>query len=57
VTPGDAGELAQGLDYVLSLSNEARAEIGQAARASVIANYTVARMQDATLNVYRELLG
>ncbi len=57
VTPGDAGELAAGLDYVLGLSDSARAEIGMAARASVIANYTVARMQAATLDVYRELLG
>jgi glycosyltransferase involved in cell wall biosynthesis len=57
VTPGDASELAAGLDYVLGLSDAARAEIGQAARASVIANYTVARMQAATLDVYRELLG
>lgn len=57
VTPGDAGELAAGLDYVLGLSDATRAEIGQAARASVAANYTVARMQAATLDVYRELLG
>ncbi len=57
VTPGDADELAAGLDYVLGLSDEARAEIGQAARLSVKANYTVAAMQAATLDVYRELLG
>jgi glycosyltransferase involved in cell wall biosynthesis len=57
VTPGDAAELAAGLDYVLSLSDAARSEIGQAARQSVIDNYTVSAMQTATLDVYRELLG
>lgn len=56
VTPGDATELAAGLDYVMALSPEHRAEVGQAARASVIARYTTARMQAATLDVYRELL-
>ncbi len=56
VTPGDTGQLAAGLDYVLSLADHERAEVGAAARASVIANYTVARMQAATLDVYRELL-
>jgi glycosyltransferase involved in cell wall biosynthesis len=57
VTPGDADQLAAGLDYVLSLPAEEREAIGQAARASVVANYTVAAMQAATLDVYRELLG
>lgn len=56
VTPGDAAELAAGLDYVLSLSQAAREEIGAAARRSVLANYTTERMQAATLDVYRELL-
>ena len=56
VSPGDADELAAGLDYALSLPEDQRAEIGAAARASVIANYTVARMQAATLDVYREVL-
>jgi glycosyltransferase involved in cell wall biosynthesis len=57
VTPGDAGELAAGLDYVLGLSLEEREVIGAAARASVMQNYTTAMMQAKTLDVYRELLG
>ena len=56
VTPGNAAELAAGLDYVLGLSQDARLEIGAMARASVIADYTVAAMQAKTLDVYRELL-
>lgn len=56
VTPGDANELAAGLDYVLSLPAEQRDEIGRAARASVMAQYTTATMQAKTLDVYRELL-
>jgi glycosyltransferase involved in cell wall biosynthesis len=57
VTPGDADELAAGLDYVLSLSDQERAAVGAAARDSVKANYTTARMQAATIAVYQELLG
>jgi glycosyltransferase involved in cell wall biosynthesis len=56
VAPGNAEELAEALDFVLSLSDVQRAAMGQAARASVIANYTVRRMQEATIAVYRELL-
>lgn len=56
VAPGDAGELAEALDFVLGLSDAQRAAIGQAARASVMENYTVRRMQEATIAVYRELL-
>ena len=56
VSPGNVDELAAGLDYALSLPDDQRDEIGAAARASVIANYTVARMQAATLDVYREVL-
>ncbi len=57
VPPGDPATLAQALDYVLSLSHEDRASVGQAARQSVWDNYTTSRMQEATLAVYRELLG
>jgi glycosyltransferase involved in cell wall biosynthesis len=56
VSPGDDVELAAGLDYVLALPDHQREAIGAAARASVIENYTVARMQAATLEVYREVL-
>ena len=57
VPPGDAAALAAALDYVLGLSAEARAAFGAAARADVSRRYTVAAMQDATIAVYRELLG
>lgn len=56
VTPGDATELAAGLDYVLALPTDHRREVGTAARAAVVAGTTTRRMQDATLDVYRELL-
>jgi glycosyltransferase involved in cell wall biosynthesis len=57
VPPGDADQLAAALDYVLSLSDDQRASVGTEARESVKAHYTTARMQAATLDVYRELLG
>ena len=57
VPPGDADALAAALDFALSLPPEARAELGAAARASVAANFTVQAMQDATIAVYRDLLG
>ncbi len=56
VAPGDAGELADALDTVLRLSDEQRAAIGAQARASVERDYTVRRMQAATIAVYQELL-
>jgi len=56
VPPGDADALAAALDFVLSLSQDARAEVGAVARANVAAHYTVQAMQDATIAVYRELL-
>jgi len=56
VKPGDAQELADALDYTLSLPLDERNVVGNAARASVIANYTTAAMQEKTLAVYRELL-
>jgi glycosyltransferase involved in cell wall biosynthesis len=57
VKPGDAQELADALDYALSLSLPERETIGYTARASVMANYTTEAMQEKTLGVYRELLG
>ncbi len=56
VRPGDPDHLAAALDYVLGLSDAQRAVVGAAARESVKASYTVARMQAETLDVYRELL-
>jgi glycosyltransferase involved in cell wall biosynthesis len=57
VPPGDADALAAALDHVLAMSPDRAAALGARARASVRANYTVEKMQDATLEVYRELLG
>lgn len=57
VPPGDPDALAAALDHVLALPPERLAALGARARASVRANYTVDAMQDATLAVYREVLG
>jgi glycosyltransferase involved in cell wall biosynthesis len=57
VPPGDPAALAAALDHVLALPPERLAAFGARARASVRANYTVDAMQDATLAVYREVLG
>ncbi len=56
VPPGDADALAAALDHVLASAPERLAALGARARASVQANYTVAKMQDETLEVYREVL-
>ncbi len=56
VPPGDAGALAAALDRVLGLRPADRQAMGARARASVLAHYTTAAMQAATLDVYRELL-
>jgi len=57
VPPGDADALAAALNHVLASSAERLESLGARARASVQANYTVEKMQDATLDVYREVLG
>ena len=56
VPPGDAAALAAALDAALGLDPAARQAFGAQARASVQAHFTVAAMQAATLDVYRELL-
>jgi glycosyltransferase involved in cell wall biosynthesis len=56
VPPGDAPALAAALDAVLDLPPEERAATAERARAAVQAHYTVAAMQRATLEVYRDLL-
>ena len=55
VTPGDPQALASMLRIALDLPAAARATIGDAARAHVLRTYTTRAMQDATLDVYREL--
>ena len=56
VRPSDPGALAATIDAILRLEPAARAAAGLRARASVCAHFTVAAMQQATLEVYRELL-
>jgi glycosyltransferase involved in cell wall biosynthesis len=56
VPPGDAAALAGAIARVLALPAAARDAMGERARAAVLAGYTTARMQAATLDVYRELL-
>ncbi len=54
--PGNAAALAALLRHVLSLPFAERARIGAQARARVLSHYTVRAMQQATLDVYEELL-
>lgn len=56
VPPNDPAALAATLDHALSMAPEDVAALGARARASVLARYTTAAMQAATLDVYRELL-
>lgn len=55
--PGDADALAAALDHVLAMAPDRLAAMGARSRAAVLANYTTAAMQDATLDVYREVMG
>ncbi len=57
VAPGDVHALADVLAHALTMGSAERAALGQAARASVLEHYSLAAMQQATLGVYRELLG
>ncbi len=54
--PGDADALAAALSEALSLDAEARAALAARARARIVARFSKAALQDATLRVYRELL-
>jgi glycosyltransferase involved in cell wall biosynthesis len=56
VPPGDPTALAAAIGRALVLPAADRAVMGARARATVLVNYTTARMQAATLAVYRELL-
>ena len=57
VPPGDAAALGTAIDAALALPGPARAALAARARAAVLAHYTVRAMQQATLAVYREVLG
>tara|TARA_R110002072_G_scaffold5036_4_gene33934 strand:+ start:315 stop:1445 length:1131 start_codon:yes stop_codon:yes gene_type:complete len=54
--PGDPHALARAMTELMELSLEAHRRMGRAGAAHVAANFTVSRLQDATLRVYRELL-
>ena len=56
VPPGDADALAITIDHALSLPQADRLGMEEAARASVLRSYTKQAMQEATLDVYEELL-
>jgi glycosyltransferase involved in cell wall biosynthesis len=56
VPPGDPAALAGVLAQVLAMPAARRDAVGQAAREAVLARYSTAAMQAATLDVYRELL-
>ena len=55
--PGDAGALKQALEEALAMDAGARVALGRRARDSVLRDYTVRAMQDATLDVYEAVLG
>ena len=58
LTPvGDSRMLAGVLDKVLNMSADERAKIEQEARESVRTNFSIQKMCDRTLSVYKELLG
>jgi glycosyltransferase involved in cell wall biosynthesis len=57
VPPGDPAALAQAIHWAFALPAAERAVVGARARQAVLARYTTAAMQAATIAVYRELLG
>ncbi len=57
VPQGDAAALAHAIGVGLDLPPETLAAFGENARAAVLERFSTARMQEATLAVYDELLG
>ena len=55
VPPGDAKAMAEALDRMLEMSEEAKARMRSAAVESVRANFSTAKMCEKTLALYREL--
>jgi rhamnosyl/mannosyltransferase len=55
VAPGNAGELAKGIQHLLS-NPELREEMGEAGRMRVEEHFTSTRMAGAMLQVYQEML-
>jgi len=56
VRPGSPSDMAQAIREALGLNARNRAVMAAKARAHVLENFTVARMQEQTLAVYREVL-
>lgn len=56
VPPGDPRALAAAIEHAIALPLEERQALGLRARKAVLRRYTVAAMQQATLDVYREVL-
>jgi glycosyltransferase involved in cell wall biosynthesis len=56
VPPANPGALAAAIMHLLRMSDAERAALGLRARTSVMANYTTEAMQNATMDVYRELM-
>lgn len=54
--PGDATVLAGAISELMDMAPDARHRMGQAGAAHVAEHFTVARLQDSTLRVYRDLL-
>jgi len=57
VRPGNPQALAGAIERVLAMAPPDRAAIGARARAAVLSRCTTRAMQDATLAVYRDVLG
>jgi len=57
VAPGDAVALAAAIGQALAMPAADRSAVGDAAKAHVLAHYTMQAMQRATLAVYGEILG
>ena len=56
VPPGDAPALAEALGEALDLAPLERVALAERCRSAVLAQFTTAAMQQATLDVYREVL-
>lgn len=55
VAPGDTDALAQKLDEILDMPLDERKKIEQAARESVLARFSIRKMQEKTIEVYKEI--
>jgi glycosyltransferase involved in cell wall biosynthesis len=56
VPPDNPGELARALELALAMPDDARARLAVRARRLVQQHFTVERMAESTMAVYRELL-